>query len=623
MNQKMVFSTKKVSISKIAIILILICTTWFQFSSKKWRWDAVIVWDAISYYAYLPATFIYNDLSLEFAEDDPETFSHRFWPSKSPTGRNVIKTSMGLAFLYSPFFAMAHLAASPLGYPSDGFSPPYQFFISIGALFYLLLGLIFLRKLLLRFFDEKTTAITLTMTVLGTNLGYYAAMEPAMSHTYGFAFYAIFLYLLDGWLAKPSTQRTILLGLTCGLLALMRPTNVLVGLFFIFWGVASLADIKQRLSLLLSRWKILFFMAFLAILVWVPQMVYWKIQTGQFFFNSYGDEGFFFLSPRILEGLFSFRKGLFVYTPLMFVTLAGFFVIGRYVRGGLAAIAVHASIHIYVIFSWWAWWYGGGYGSRAMIEVYAFIALPLAALIQWMWSRKTYAKTLFLSLLLLLLVHSIFQTFQYYYGAIHWDSMTRESYIKAFGRLRSFPGLEDYWRAPDYDLARKGIYANAPLVTKEPEAPRGRVNLFRGDMEELNHEGTFFITSNHEVLLEGGLQQTTRFARSGNHSVLVNNITPFALAYEVAVAPGEEFSIEVWEHTRNPKEAVLVVSAINPNDFYIASIRSVEKEDDWERIQVDVKIPQNIPGGTIKMYVWNPSRRDAHFDDLSVYRIIN
>ncbi len=623
MKSEMAFPLKKISLSKAAIILVLLCSIWFQFSAKKWRWDAVIVWDAISYYAYLPATIIYNDLSLEFAQNDPESFSHRFWPSQSPTGRNVIKTSMGMALLYSPFFAIANLVASPLGYAPDGFSPPYQFLISIGALFYLLLGLIFLRKLLLRFFDEKTTAITLILIVLGTNLWYYSTMEPGMSHTYSFALFAIFLHVLDKWLERAKVSHAVVLGIVCGMISLIRPTNALVGVFFLFWNVGNIKELKERVFLLVGRWKALLVMSSIAIAIWIPQLLYWKIQTGQIFYDSYGEEGFFFNSPRIIEGLFSFRKGWFIYTPIMLVATAGFFILRKLAKRTFIAIVIFMVLNVYVIFSWWSWWYGGSFGARPLIESLVFMAFPLAAGVQWAFSRKLIIKISLFFVLSAFTILSVFQTLQYYNGAIHWDSMTRESYIKAFGRLRPFPELKDYWRAPDYDLAIKGIYAIDPLVPKKPETPRGRVKLFKCDMEELNHEGTFFMTSNPEVFLEGGAQQTTKLARSGNHSVLVNNITPFAMAHEVAVAPGEEYSIEVWGHTRNSKEAVLVVSAINPNDLYIASNRAVEKEDDWERIQVSVKIPQNLPGGTIKLYVWNPSRKDAHFDDLSVYRIID
>jgi len=614
---------KRLTISKAAIIVIMLCSIWFQFSVKKWRWDAIIVWDVVSYYAYLPATFIYNDLSLEFTEENPDYYSNKFWPSKSPTNKNVIKTSMGMAILYSPFFTAAHLVASPLGYPADGFSRPYQFFISIGALFYLLFGLIFLRKLLLGFFDEKTTAITLVLITLGTNLWYYATMEPGMSHTYSFALFALFLYQLNRWLEKPTASSTIFLGLLCGIIALVRPTNALVGVFFVLWKVSSFEDLKNRGMLLLLRWKNLLALALLAFIVWIPQLVYWKIQTGQLLYNSYGEERFFFLSPNIIEGLFSFRKGWFIYTPMMITVVVGFFFLKRYAKGTLVSILTFTLINIFVIFSWWSWWYGGGYGARAVIESYAFLAIPLAALIQLAREQGSKIRILVFSGLIFLLAHSVFQTFQYYYGAIHWDSMTKESYFKSFGRLKPFPGLEDYWRAPDYEKALKGINAYAPLAPKVPEKPRELVKMHGCDMEIISTCGTFFVSSNGEVLFEGAPLQSKEKSKSGGFSVLVESNNPFALAHYFDVKPGGSLTIEIWRHAKSPSEAVLVASASDPNIFYQASGVTAERDGEWNLLKLNLVIPENFPESNIKVYVWNPSNKKAFFDDLMVCGIEN
>ena len=59
-------------------------------------------------------------------------------------------------------------------------------------------------------------------------------------------------------------------------------------------------------------------MALMVVLVWVPQMIYWNEMTGHWLYFSYGsDERFFFGDPAIIKGLFSYRKGLFIYTPLL------------------------------------------------------------------------------------------------------------------------------------------------------------------------------------------------------------------------------------------------------------------------------------------------------------------
>lgn len=84
--------TIKISSSFVSIILLFLCVALIQESPKSWiKQPEVINWDVISYYAYLPATFIFNDIKLE----QDESFEHgTFWPEKTPDGRNVVKVNL-------------------------------------------------------------------------------------------------------------------------------------------------------------------------------------------------------------------------------------------------------------------------------------------------------------------------------------------------------------------------------------------------------------------------------------------------------------------------------------------------------------------------------------------------
>ena len=68
------------------------------------------------------------------------------------------------------------------------------------------------------------------------------------------------------------------------------------------------------------------------ILPLIPQMVYWKLHTGNLLFYTYGEEKFFWNDPKVLEGLFSFRKGWLVYSPLMLLSLTGIFVNNQIIK---------------------------------------------------------------------------------------------------------------------------------------------------------------------------------------------------------------------------------------------------------------------------------------------------
>ena len=441
-----------ISLSCIAIVLIGAFLLLRMFNTHRYTSpEKVIAWDVVSYYAYLPATFIEHDLTLSFTDHE---HTGTYWPETLADGSKVIKTSMGLSFMYCPFFLLAHVAAPMLGYPADGFSVPYALALILAGIFYTLLGLLLLRRVLLRHFPEWITTLTLIIVALCTNLYWYSLYEAPMTHAFSFCLFALMALLTELWHEKATPGRTVGVGLTLGLISLIRPTNALVAIYFLLYGIQLPGTLRKLTH---SWWKLLI-VAAAALLVWVPQMVYWHYNTGHWLFYSYGgNERFFFGDPKLLKGLFSFRKGWLVYTPVMLFALTGLVPLYRRHREHFWAITVFLVLNLYVIFSWWCWWYGGSCGLRAMIESYALLAIPLAAWIEWVAGRKTLLRWALLLLLAATSVLSAFHNVRYIYGSIHWDSMTRAAYFDCF--LRSHPSdrFPSLLEEPDYEAARNGI----------------------------------------------------------------------------------------------------------------------------------------------------------------------
>jgi len=209
-------------LTNFAIVIVAIYVISLDFSNKYWNYDSMVIeWDIKSYYAYLPATFIYKDLSLGFTENDSKKFNKIIWPVDTPTGKKAIVTSMGLSFLYSPFFLIAHVITPFTNYEADGYTMPYKFALMMSCLVYLIIGLIFLKKILENSFNKYITAITLLSIGLGTNLLVYATFHDApMSHVYNFALINMFLYYVIKWHENPNYKITIILGIIAGLIGL-------------------------------------------------------------------------------------------------------------------------------------------------------------------------------------------------------------------------------------------------------------------------------------------------------------------------------------------------------------------------------------------------------------------
>jgi len=64
----------------------------------------------------------------------------------------------------------------------------------MGSLFLVFLGLYYLRKILLTYFEELPVGLTLLGVTMGSNYLNYSAFDGAMTHNTLFAFYTLLIY---------------------------------------------------------------------------------------------------------------------------------------------------------------------------------------------------------------------------------------------------------------------------------------------------------------------------------------------------------------------------------------------------------------------------------------------
>ena len=442
-----------------AIVILIIGLIWLNafYSIGRWKTERVIKDDVISYYAYLPAAFIYGDLQFNFLENIDPQIKDRIWVRTTPDGKRVLKMTMGLAILFLPFFAIGHLIA--LGYGiATGYSVPYELLLSIGACVYGILGLVFLKKTLSSFFSEKSTIISIVCIALGTNLFYYTAYEGGMSHVYSFFLFSAFIFYSIQWNQETSTKNSMILGLLLGLITLVRPTNIIICIIPALYGVNGLKDLKNKIRIHLGQIKQLVSLGICFCLVLIPQFIYWKYSVGSWYHYSYTNEAFYFLDPHVIDGLFSFRKGWLVYSPIMVFSILGLLTCRKYCPELLIPILVYFPLNLYVIFSWWCWWYGGSFGCRPLIESYALLSIPFAGLVNTVLENKPKVLGYLVGTLMIAMIWlNFFQTKQYSIALIHWDSMTRQAYWSIFCTMDRPENLDQLLQKPDYEMAMMGL----------------------------------------------------------------------------------------------------------------------------------------------------------------------
>lgn len=407
--------------------------------------------DKGGYYVYLPAVFIYHDLArLEFFRTVDSVYKPnggRMYAiyGAPATGRRFVKYSMGTALCEMPMFLLAHTYCHiTRQFAANGYTVPYRISILFSTIIFVMTGLWFLHKLLLRYFPDKIVFAVLVLLLFGTNLYCYSTFDAGMSHPFTFGLFCMMLYTTDTWTMTGQKKYALLTGALLGIIVIVRPINLMMIIIPFSWQVYNIGSLKNRLRFFRDHAGSIAASALACFAILLLQMSYWKYTTGQWLFFSYVDECFHFSDPHIWDGLMSYRKGWYVYTPVAFIATLGFISLWCYRRAFVPPLLSFLCMYIYVVFCWWQWFYGGSFGCRALIDILPMMAIPLCAFIQLVSSLKNKRSHYgVITMLLLLIILNIFQTYQYSLGTIHYCEMNRDYYWRIFGKEKA---TDDDWK---------------------------------------------------------------------------------------------------------------------------------------------------------------------------------
>lgn len=444
----------KTVIILIAIIPLLLIPAFYSNKFTK----APVRSDGTGYFLYLPATIIYQDLKLDFFIDESKpytagknVFDRTYNQEEAKTagvrkidnGNYLNKYTVGVAIMLLPFYLVGHVFTLIFNSANaTGWSFFYQYFALYGGITYFLIGLKILKDILRKYFTISTTFLTLFAIVFGTNLFNYAFYENIFSHVYGFFIITLLIKLVPKWLRNFNLRNSLIIGVLFGLAVAIRQTHIILVFIPLFYSVCNFKDLRNRFLVFLKNYRYLLVAILTAFLVFLPQLLYWKYITGQWVYFSYHHESFDFYNPQILKVLFSVRKGLFFWSPVLLFSIFGIIFNKIKIRKYLLTFLIILSLQIYIVSSWWSWEFGWSFGHRGFTDFSGFFALGLASFIHLFKNSKI--KTLVTSILILLTGLSTFQMFQYWLRILPPAKSTWYDYRKIF--LKIDPDLRYYWR---------------------------------------------------------------------------------------------------------------------------------------------------------------------------------
>ncbi len=343
--------------------------------------------DGTEYFAYIRSLVIDGD--LRFADElDPARTPLRttnLAAHVTLTGHTPNLASVGPALAWTPFFLLGHLVtlagrAVGIGWMADGYAPPYIVLVTLASSLMGLVSMLGCFRIVRRWFPEPLAALTAITIFLGSNLLYYAQFEGSFAHSQSAATATMFVLAAIYLSERPTMRRWILLGLATGAMivtywitAFLLITPLLLMLPHLLGRVrkGDWSGVGQLLGGALVA-------ALVALVVFFPQMLAWKIVYGNWLSAPHGTD---YITPRNIKlglVLFSPLYGTAWWTPAFFIGMLGSFWFA--IRRPGPGIALLVAVVIYVAYnaSILRWWAGGSFGMRRFSALAPMLAVGLA-----------------------------------------------------------------------------------------------------------------------------------------------------------------------------------------------------------------------------------------------------
>ena len=523
--------------------------------------------------------------------------------SENKKGEPMYFFLMGMALFYLPFFLLANMYASYAGFVADGFSMPYQCFLVTGGIIYTIIGLIFLRKILRRFFTEVISSLVMLIIVLGTNYINHLTIDNLATINIIFMLTTIIVWNTIRWHEDYRNRNLIAIGVGITLITLVKPSEIMVFLIPLFWNVTSIEKLKQKFILVFTNWKPLMLTIGICITILLPQMIYWQIKTGRFIYDSYVNPGvgLDFFSPHILDVLFSYRKGWLLYTPIMTFSLVGFYFLYKNNKQIFYAALIYFLVSFYIISSWTEWWYGAAYSTRPLIASYPILGICLGYFLLYLKDSKWLVKYSCIAIMVFFIFLNQFQWWQYKDYILDPYRTTKEYYWATF--------LSTKVTNEDKQLLR--VYRDFYGKMEFTDSSRYQKSLLLFD----DFNGSGFMGNSSE-------NDNSFFRLSQDQDYFPIIETPFK-----KFTSKDHFWLKASMDMRFPanfegKPPCIVMSLERRNGtygYFAPEVKLDSLPNHWRRVEVLYLTPElRSPRDRVKCYVWKRGKSTFDIDNLKL-----
>jgi hypothetical protein len=363
----------------------------------------------------------YHNLYLDKFQYYYTNNTHQVWFLREIKGHYLSSYPIVTPLLITLLYIIPYIYLKLNGTPIDMFHPGFSMAVSImqklSASLIATISVVFVYLSLKELVDKKTAAIvaliyafaTNTWTISSQALWQHGLVELLLSMS-------IFFVLKNE--RHSSNKLIVLLGILSGLFVFNRPIDSII-LISVIYYVFALKDKK------IIYYVISFFVSS------APFLLY-----NLYFFGSlFG--GYSALLPgfdlssdminRLMGLLISPSRGLFIYTPIMLLSILGYLKVqqisNKRIKNFLLILGLSCLVQLFAYSAFVDWWAGGCYGPRFLTGMLPASAIFLGLFIKDINLYITKKNIFVICTISLLLVWSVFVQFvgAFYYPNGDWD----------------------------------------------------------------------------------------------------------------------------------------------------------------------------------------------------------
>jgi hypothetical protein len=353
----------------------------------------IVVGDALHHYVQLRSAVFDRDLHFRneyvrmyrLTGREPGT-EWVYEPTATGYVRNLMP--VGPALLWAPLFLTISAVVwcgQFLGwpYPLDGYGRLFQAAAGLSGIAAAALGVWFSFRAAATVTSRRAAAWGALVIWLASSAVYYSLISPTYSHAASLLTTGAWWWYFVRTRTRTDVQRYVVLGALAGLAALMRWQDTLI-------LAVPLAEVGLRLRRGMTTGaaaaRILGCLS-AAVAAFAPQMIVWQTLYGQPLAIPQGGGFMRWGQPALVPVLFSDWHGLFTWTPVVAVAVAGLSALRRRDALLLSGAAVFLALSWYVNAAAADWWAGEAFGARRFVSCVPVFTLALAALIE-QWSPR-------------------------------------------------------------------------------------------------------------------------------------------------------------------------------------------------------------------------------------------